>query len=248
MHRALEESHERSQYEKGFTKKLHHALQVLDAKIALAKYAAVDTGAEIHIVDNQVKLVKSRNPRPGEYVISANNQRTMPSEVGDMLVKTVDPTTGKALPPLKVKNASRIPNAPMNLLSVSLLCEQDASFHFYKDRAFMEYQGRRFDLEKVGGLYLLRLDEIYGEEMVGALARSDPSWSERVQLPDGRIVGQGASLELHHQRLGMIDPRRIRFIFDNGLYDDLKIGDMKTPDKAVSNRVKAKRVHIDFRF
>ena len=49
----------------------------------------------------------------------------------------------------------------------------------------------------MGGLYLLRLDEICGSDLIGGLERCTPDWSERVELPDGRGVGQAASLELY---------------------------------------------------
>ena len=232
-------------WSRNFADELKHALEVIDAKILLAKYAAVDTGAEINIVNRAVKLTNLRRPGTRDFVISANNTRTKPSEIGDFFVKTIDPVSGKPIKPLRVRDASKIPNAPISLLSVSLLTDEDAKFFFSKEEAYMDYENKRYPLEKVGGLYLLRLDEICGSELIGGLARCNPDWSERVQLPDGRVVGQAASLELYHERLGHIDPKRIRFIFNHDLYHNMKIKDLhKDPDKAVSNRMNAKRVHI----
>ena len=232
-------------YSKNYAAQLKHALEVLDAKILLAKYAAVDTGAELNIVNRAVKLTNRRRVTDHDVVISANNSRTKPSEIGDFYLKTIDPVSGKPIKPLRIRDASKIPNAPISLLSVSLLTDENASFFFSKDEAYMDYENVRYPLEKVGGLYLLRLDEICGSDLIGGLARCNPDWSERVELPDGRVVGQAASLELYHERLGHIDPKRIRFIFNHDLYHDMKIKDLhKDPDKAVSNRMNAKRVHI----
>jgi hypothetical protein len=62
--------------------------------------------------------------------------------------------------------------SPINLVSVSMLCNEGASFHFSEGNSYFDYKGHRHRLVERDGLYVLRLDEVLQADYIAASMRA----------------------------------------------------------------------------
>ena len=131
-------------------------------------WAAVDTGAAATCVtdDFPIPLDHARQPRPEENMMGIDGVPVAPVEVGDFTIDAIDPATREPLEPIHIKNATKLKNSPINLLSVSMMTSSGCSFYFGPDTAWMKYNGVKFQLKKKRGIYYLRLDKALGSDLV----------------------------------------------------------------------------------
>jgi hypothetical protein len=92
--------------------------------------AALDSGANRYLVNQYVQKFLLRNQRPANLSMrSATGAVTQITEQGDIELRAVD-NVGNELAPLILNDVSVLKGSPLNLLSVSALCERGSSFHF----------------------------------------------------------------------------------------------------------------------
>ena len=176
-----------------------------------------------------------------------------PVEVGDFTIDAIDPATSEPLEPIHIKNATKLKNSPINLLSVSMMTSSGCSFYFGPDAAWMKYNGVKFQLKQKKGIYYLRLDKALGSDLVHGLAALNPDWYDACDDGDGNLVALGATMDVWHKRFGHVSPKTVKFIFDNDAVTGMEVKGKEnphTPECKCSQcmQLKAKRVHIgDFR-
>ena len=109
-------------------------------------------------------------------MMGINGTPEAPVEVGDFTIDAIDPVTQEPLEPIQIKNATKLKNSPINLLSVSMMTSSGCSFYFGPDTAWMKYNGVKFKLKKNKGIYYLRIDNALGSDLVHGLAALNPDW------------------------------------------------------------------------
>ena len=176
-----------------------------------------------------------------------------PVEVGDFTIDAIDPATREPLEPIHIKNATKLKNSPINLLSVSMMTSSGCSFYFGPDAAWMKYNGVKFQLKKKKGIYYLRLDKALGSDLVHGLAALNPDWYDACDDGDGNLVALGATMDVWHKRFGHVSPKTVKFIFDNDAVTGMQVKGKDNPHTPECKcpqcmQLKAKRVHIgDYR-
>ena len=86
-------------------------------------------------------------------MMGINGTPEAPVEVGDFTIDAIDPVTQELLEPIQIKNATKLKNSPINLLSVSMMTSSGCSFYFGPDTAWMKYNGVKFKFKKNKGIY-----------------------------------------------------------------------------------------------
>ncbi|MEC7229740.1 MAG: hypothetical protein VXV91_00915, partial [Verrucomicrobiota bacterium] len=218
-------------------------------------WAAVDTGAATTCVtdDFPIQLDHARPPRPEEHMIGINGTPEAPVEVGDFTIDAVDPVTQEPLEPIRIRNATKLKNSPINLLSVSMMTSSGCSFYFGPDAAWMKYNGVKYELKQRRGIYYLRIDNALGSDLVHGLAALNPDWYDACDDGDGNLVAMGASMDVWHKRFGHVSPKTVKFIFDNDAVTGMDVKGKDNPHTPECKcpqcmQLKAKRVHIgDYR-
>ena len=218
-------------------------------------WAAVDTGAAATCVtdDFPIPLNHARPPRPEEHMMGINGTPEAPVEVGDFTIDAIDPVTQEPLEPIQIKNATKLKNSPINLLSVSMMTSSGCSFYFGPDTAWMKYNGVKFKLKKNKGIYYLRIDNALGSDLVHGLAALNPDWYDACDDGNGNLVALGASMDVWHKRFGHVSPKTVKFIFDNDAVTGMDVKGKDSPHTPECKcpqcmQLKARRVHIgDFR-
>ena len=185
--------------------------------------AAMDTGASKHILNRHIRLLNERSGRV--WMTSATGARTLLEEEGDLELQTAD-SDGNPLDPLLLSDCSKLKGSPLNLLSVSMLCDQGTTFHFEKKNSYFVHRGHKFRLEERHGLYLIRLNDVLSaEELKAPRQEHDKSVGHDLHTVDkSNVFGCAATYDLWHERFGHAHPRRIKFLYDNGSVEGLDVG------------------------
>ena len=186
-------------------------------------------------------------------MIGINGTPEAPVEVGDFTIDAVDPVTQEPLEPIRIRNATKLKNSPINLLSVSMMTSSGCSFYFGPDAAWMKYNGVKYELKQRRGIYYLRIDNALGSDLVHGLAALNPDWYDACDDGDGNLVAMGASMDVWHKRFGHVSPKTVKFIFDNDAVTGMDVKGKDNPHTPECKcpqcmQLKAKRVHIgDYR-
>ena len=80
--------------------------------------AALDTGAARHVLSKHVKMTTSRPGTHLDSLLAANGGRFIPEEVGDVYIRAVDPETQEEIEPLVLRDACKVNNSPLSLVSI----------------------------------------------------------------------------------------------------------------------------------
>jgi len=187
--------------------------------------AYVDSAANKHFVN---RLVQLRNVRANNSImVDATGARTQLNSDGELELEAVD-ENGKPIDPI-VLTASRLEDSPMNLLSVSKLCEQGLSFQFAHKNSFFRYKGHQFPLEEQNGMYVIRLNQILRAEELDNI-KSRPG--ARHHVHQKKSFACAGSYQLWHERLGHASTKRIKFLYDNGMVEGLDVGGKHKHEKS----------------
>ena len=100
--------------------------------------AIMDTGCTKHMVSKHIRLMNEREN--SLWMTSSDGNRTLLDMEGDFELPTADPD-GNLLDPLILNDCSQLKGSPLNLLSVSVLCEAGTTFHFEKQNSYFTYRG-----------------------------------------------------------------------------------------------------------
>ena len=186
----------------------------------------LDSGANGHIMVGANGLVNLR--RIDRTLHAANDKLTKLHTAGDLTLRVTD-EAGNELEPIVLRDASVHKASPINLVSISMLCEEGAKFHFAKGDSYFIYRGQRFNVEERDGLYIIRLDQILQGKDFSSLkdAQAASGCTSDVFRCDGKLYGCGASFQLWHERLGHSDVNRIKFLYDNGAAEGLEVSGRK---------------------
>ena len=184
--------------------------------------AALDTGAARHVLSRHVKMTTSRPGTHLDSLLAANGGRFIPEEVGDVYIRAVDPETQEEIEPLVLRDACKVNNSPLSLVSMSLLAQEGCQASFEKDNSYLRYNGRKYPLLEENGLFFLRIDEILGQDFVGGLLDVDSEY-DSVKTADGNIYAVAADLELLHARLGHNKTTDIKVLVDRNIVSGIKI-------------------------
>ena len=197
--------------------------------------AALDSGANRHLVNQLIQNALLKNKRPANlFMRSATGAVTHITEKGDIALRTVD-AAGNELEPLILNDVSVLKGSPLNLLSVSALCEQGSSFHFSKQGSYFTHSGRRFPLVERNGLYILNLRELLQAEDIEYInfacqAQPDLQTDQHTD-EDGKVYACAASYDVWHQRFGHSSKRRIKMLYDMGSVEGLDVRGQFTHDR-----------------
>jgi hypothetical protein len=187
--------------------------------------AVMDSGATNHTFRDRGE-VTIFNRRPANIrMISANGSQTHVTERGDIYLDAED-GKGTPLPPLILKDVSLLKGSPLNLISVSMLCEAGSKFHFEKNNSYFIFHGRKFKLIEKDGLYLLKLNEILHPDDLEALRRCAPGDKQcykTVFSESGINYALAADWKLWHERFAHASAPRIEFLVDNGSVEGLHV-------------------------
>jgi transposase InsO family protein len=189
--------------------------------------AIADTGANGHVFHNMVELFNRF--RTNKVVHTAGGEAQRIDVSGDFEVKAVDKKGGE-IEPLLLKNINQLPNCPINLISVSMLCKEGLSFHFEPDHAYFTYKGLNYPLEERNGLYVIDLHSI--------LTPSDLDHYTKLMTPDmthqftASTQAHGCTYDLWHKRFGHANKRRIKFLYDHGSVTGLDVNGKFKHDKS----------------
>lgn len=186
--------------------------------------AIIDSGASSHhFGDNE--YVRAR--RPAHIVTTlADGSRAFIDTKGDVVLPSED-AQGNPLEPLILKDVSVFKGSPINLVSVSMLCDEGASFQFSKGNSYFDFKGRRHRLIERDGLYVLRLDEVLPAEDLAWLRECEQSLGHHrdteVKSKLGTSYACAASYDLWHERFGHASKKRLKFLFDNGSCEGMAV-------------------------
>lgn len=179
--------------------------------------AYVDSAANQHFMSRLVRLHNLRGAQ--RTLVDATGRRTALKAEGELELEAVD-ENGKPLDPIVI-TASQLENSPMNLLSVSKLCEQGLSFQFAHKNSYFTYNGHKFPLEEENGMYIIRLNHILRAEELESI-RSHPE--ARKGIHKNQAYACAGSYQLWHDRLGHASTKRIKFMYENGMAEGLDVG------------------------
>ena len=186
--------------------------------------AIVDTGANRPLFGPRRDFVNRRTANI--LTTMADGSQVQIGEQGDFTFKSED-SDGNALDPLILRDVSILKGSPINLVSVSMLCEEGTTFHFERGNSYFVFKGNQFKLIERDGLYLLRLDDILTAEDVSHLrdcekkCGNDCATEARSKL--GKNYACAATWELWHERFAHASKKRIKFLFDNGSAEGLAV-------------------------
>ena len=186
--------------------------------------AIVDSGASSHHFGDTAHVQKRRPANL--FTTLADGSRTHIDTKGDVVLPSED-SQGNPLEPLILKDVSILKGSPINLVSISMLCDEGASFRFSKGNSYFDYKGRRHRLIERDGLYILRLDEVLPAEDLAWLRDCEHSLGHHrdseVQSPNGTSYACAASYDLWHERFGHASKKRLKFLFDSGSCEGMAV-------------------------
>ncbi len=139
-----------------------------------ADVAVIDSGASSHHFGN-IEHLSARRPA---HVITTLGDGTKVNigTKGDVVLPSED-AQDNPLEPLILKDVSLFKGSPINLVFVSMICNENASFHFSKGNSYFGYKGHRQGLIERDCLYVPRLDEV--------LPAEDLAWLRQCEQPLG---------------------------------------------------------------
>jgi hypothetical protein len=144
----------------------------------------------------------------------ADGSQVRIAEQGDFVLKSED-SDGSALDPLILRDVSILKGSQINLVSVSMLCEEGSKFHFEKGNSYFVFKGRQFKLIERDGLYLLRLDDILAAEEIRQLRdceqQNGNECKTEVRSKLGTNYACAATYQLWHKRFAHASQKRIKF-------------------------------------
>ena len=112
-------------------------------------------------------------------------------------------TLKAALEPPILKDVSVFKGSQINLVSVSMLCNEGVSFHFPKT-SYFDYKGHKHRLIERDGLYVLRLDKVLPAEDLAWLRQCEQSFNNcrdtEEQSTFGTSYACAISYDLWHER------------------------------------------------
>ncbi len=186
--------------------------------------AIVDTGANGNHFGDRKGFI---NRRPANRLTTlADGSRVQVSEQGDFVLKSTD-AQGNALDPIILKDVSILKGSPINLVSVSMLCDEGSTFHFEKGNSYFVFKGQRFRLIEKEGLYLLRLDDILTAEDISRLRECEKQAGNNCKTEARTKLGKNyacaASWDIWHERFGHASKKRLKFLYDNGSAEGLAV-------------------------
>ena len=182
----------------------------------------LDSGCSKHMLNKHIRLLNKR--QRNMLMTSANGETTLLDTEGDFELPAVD-LDGNGLDPLVLSDCSQLKGSPLNLLSVSVLCQKGTTFHFEKGNSYFIHGGNKFKLQERHGLYLLRLDEILAaEDLQEYIAEHDTSFGHtKHQLGKGEFAGVAATYQIWHERFGHSHPKRLKFLYDHGSVEGMDV-------------------------
>jgi len=184
--------------------------------------AIVDSGCSKHMLNENMPLLRSRERKV--WMTAANGEKTLLNSEGDFELPTAD-ADGTPLEPLLLNDCSQLRGSPLNLLSISVLCDQGTTFNFEKRNSYFVYKGKKFRLEEKNGLYLLRLDDILKAEDLNAHIREFEANDCRHHVDSTTSTAfVAATYNLWHERFGHADPKRLKFLYDNASVEGMDVG------------------------
>ena len=169
-----------------------------------------------------MKLLRGRKKKI--WMTTANGEKTLLDSEGDFELPTAD-ADGTPLEPLLLNDCSQLRGSPLNLLSISVLCDLGTTFNFEKRNSYFVYKGKKFRLEEKGGLYLLRLDDILKAEDLNAHIREFEANNCKHHVDSTTSTAYvAATYNLWHERFGHADPKRLKFLYDNASVEGMDVG------------------------
>jgi hypothetical protein len=189
-----------------------------------ADVAIIDSGASSHHFGDSAHVGARR--KANIITTLADGSKVNIDTKGDVVLPSED-AQGNPLEPLILKDVSVFKGSPINLVSVSMLCDEGASFHFSKGNSYFDYKGHRHRLIERDGLYVLRLDEVLPAEDLAWLRQCEQSLGncrdkEEPSTP-GTSYACAASYELWHERFAHASKKRLKFLYDNGSCEGMAI-------------------------
>jgi hypothetical protein len=195
-----------------------------DIRAEYGDVAIIDSGANHPLFGDRPEFI-NRSPA-NTLTTMADGSQVRIAEQGDFVFQSED-ANGNALEPLILRDVSILKGSPINLVSVSMLCEAGSKFHFEKGNSYFIFKGRQFKLIERDGLYLLRLDDILAAEEICQLRdcerKSGNECKTEVRSKLGKNYACAATYQLWHERFAHASEKRIKFLFDNGSAEGLDI-------------------------
>jgi len=193
--------------------------------------AIVDTGANRNHFGERHGFVNRRPVNMSTTLADGSQVRI--SEQGDFVLHSED-AKGNALEPLILRDVSILKGSPINLVSVSMLCDEGSTFHFEKGNSYFVYKGRKYKLIERHGLYMLRLDDILSAEEISHLREFEKQNGNHCPTEARSNTGVNyacaASWDLWHERFAHTSKKRLKFMFDNGSAEGLAVDGKFTHD------------------
>jgi len=200
---------------------LHHAHAASSSRTdPYAEHVAImDSGCNRHFFRNSHRIINRR--KANFRVATASGQITDIHTKGDILLQVHD-EHGNELEPLILSDASVSHGSPLNLISVSMLCEAGSKVVFEKGNSYFTFKGRNYPLIEQDGLYILKLDEVLSPEVLIDIRRM-ASEQGHIPEPDADGFALAADWSLWHERFGHTSRKRLKFLFDNGALEGLHV-------------------------
>lgn len=188
--------------------------------------AIADTGANGHVFHKSIDLFNKSNTN--KIVHTAGGETKSINVSGDFEVEAID-SNGDKIEPLKFQNINQLPECPINLISVSMLCREGLAFHFLPEHAYFTYKGTNYPLEERNGLYVIDLSTILTPNDLDNYTKTMPT--DKAHEFKTSTEAHGCTFDLWHKRFGHADKRRIKFLYDNGSVQGLDVNGKFKHDK-----------------
>jgi len=184
--------------------------------------AILDSGATKHFVSQELQPLLTNVRRMPATMYNANGVRTDLTMGGDLKI-TLHDEQGQTIDTLPLPEVSIIPGATFNLLSLTQLCKDGASFHLAHEGSFLQYHNHRFKLDLQRGLITIDLskplqatskaDDDHFANVADTHSPIDPNDEH---IAHHACLSAAAPLHVWHEKLGHASTKRISHLSDSG--------------------------------
>ena len=195
---------------------------------------AFDTGATSHVTYLKKAISNPRSTRMTITGVSGGAERL--DAEGQIVGQALDDHGGHV--ELELPNAVLHKRANMNLLSASQMIKQGTVVHLETGNSYIivyntsdtgKITRSKIPLLEKDGLFILQLSHLVPENEIKAALAAGSVLEPLSQDHDDNVtanIGTHADLSLWHRRLGHLDKKTIRVMFEKKVYEGLTIKDL----------------------